>query len=237
MNVPQAGPDPNRRPYALSRVTDDANLVESLRRVAIAGHDQLEHCRAASVTVIAGGRPTTMGSTDEVAERLDDAQYAADDGPCLAAARHEKSVRIDTVASESRWPEFRRVALELEVSCSLSVPLMMEDPDTFGGLNIYGDLDGGFSRHDEELAEAFAAHAAIVVANVVAYWTVLDLSVNLAAAMEHRGVIEQAKGILMATNGCSPDEAFVRLRQRSQAENRKLRDIAVAIVDDVQGRN
>jgi AmiR/NasT family two-component response regulator len=66
---------------------------------------------------------------------------------------------------------------------------------------------------------------------------VLDLSVNLAAAMEHRGVIEQAKGILMATNGCSPDEAFVRLRQRSQAENRKLRDIAVAIVDDVQGRN
>jgi len=41
----------------------------------------------------------------------------------------------------------------------------------------------------------------------------------------------------MATNGCSPDEAFERLRQRSQAENRKLRDVAVAIVEDVQGRN
>jgi AmiR/NasT family two-component response regulator len=52
--------------------------------------------------------------------------------------------------------------------------------------------------------------------------------------MQHRGVIEQAKGILMATHRCSPDEAFTMLRQRSQTDNRKLRDIAIDIVAKIQ---
>jgi ANTAR domain len=34
----------------------------------------------------------------------------------------------------------------------------------------------------------------------------------------------------MATTGCSRDRAFVLLRQQSQAQNRKLRDIAADIV-------
>jgi AmiR/NasT family two-component response regulator len=69
-----------------------------------------------------------------------------------------------------------------------------------------------------------------VVANAVAYWTAVESSVNLTAAMEHRGVIEQAKGILMALHHCGPEEAFDLLRRRSQAENRKLRDIAIELV-------
>ena len=53
---------------------------------------------------------------------------------------------------------------------------------------------------------------------------------GLRTALESRDAIEQAKGIIMATSGCDPDTAFDMLRQQSQHENRKLRDVAVELV-------
>jgi AmiR/NasT family two-component response regulator len=57
---------------------------------------------------------------------------------------------------------------------------------------------------------------------------------DLRASLESRPVIDQAKGILMAQHGCSPDEAFGLLRAASQRDNRKVRDLAQAIVDGAQ---
>ena len=59
---------------------------------------------------------------------------------------------------------------------------------------------------------------------------------DLRAALRTRPVIEQAKGILMADRGCTPDEAFEMLSAASQRENRKIRDIAQAMVDRAQPR-
>ena len=44
-------------------------------------------------------------------------------------------------------------------------------------------------------------------------------------------MIGQAKGILMAREVCTPDEAFDILRRGSQRTNRKLRDVAQDLVD------
>ena len=49
-------------------------------------------------------------------------------------------------------------------------------------------------------------------------------------SMRSRAAIEQAKGIIMATMGCGPDEAFEVLVSQSQHENRKLRVIAAELV-------
>jgi AmiR/NasT family two-component response regulator len=54
--------------------------------------------------------------------------------------------------------------------------------------------------------------------------------------MQYRAVIEQAKGVLMATGGRNADEAFQLLVRASQRENRKLRDIAAELVDRAQLR-
>jgi hypothetical protein len=43
-------------------------------------------------------------------------------------------------------------------------------------------------------------------------------------------VIEQAKGIIMATYGWPEDQAFEALRRVSQRENVKVRDLAARIV-------
>ncbi|MDQ1374883.1 MAG: hypothetical protein QOJ09_2221, partial [Actinomycetota bacterium] len=47
--------------------------------------------------------------------------------------------------------------------------------------------------------------------------------------------IEQAKGILMAREGCDEDRAFDMLRRASQRTNRKLREIAHQVVEGAAG--
>ena len=42
--------------------------------------------------------------------------------------------------------------------------------------------------------------------------------------------VERAKGILMRRLDLTEEEAFRRLQRRSQDENRKLRDIAQAVI-------
>lgn len=53
---------------------------------------------------------------------------------------------------------------------------------------------------------------------------------QLRAAQQHRLVIEQAKGMLMADRRCSEQQAFDLLVGMSQAEQRKVRDIAAELV-------
>ncbi|WP_031073848.1 GAF and ANTAR domain-containing protein [Streptomyces sp. NRRL WC-3742] len=53
---------------------------------------------------------------------------------------------------------------------------------------------------------------------------------GLRRAMRTRGVIEQAKGMLTERLGCTPDEAFGHLVRLSQDTNRRVADIAAALV-------
>jgi AmiR/NasT family two-component response regulator len=80
------------------------------------------------------------------------------------------------------------------------------------------------------LAQTFAGYAAVALANAHLYDTQASLAQHMQAAMENRAVIEQAKGIIMGDRRCSPDEAFQILAKLSQDTNRKLRDVATALV-------
>lgn len=53
---------------------------------------------------------------------------------------------------------------------------------------------------------------------------------RLLAQLESMPTIEQAKGILIAQTGCSPDQAFDMLREASQRSNIRVSDLASAIV-------
>jgi ANTAR domain len=53
---------------------------------------------------------------------------------------------------------------------------------------------------------------------------------RLQAQLASLPVIEQAKGIIMARNSCSEEQAFDALRRASQRKNIKVRDLAAFIV-------
>ncbi|MFI8170713.1 ANTAR domain-containing protein [Streptomyces sp. NPDC085931] len=52
---------------------------------------------------------------------------------------------------------------------------------------------------------------------------------QLRQAIASRPVIDQARGILMATHGCTSEQAWHILRETSQLSNTKLRDVAAAV--------
>ena len=57
---------------------------------------------------------------------------------------------------------------------------------------------------------------------------------NLQGAFGRRAIIEQAKGILMARNAITADEAFALLKSHSQRNGQKLFDVAEAITQTHQ---
>ena len=161
-------------------------------------------------------------------------QYRRGEGPCLDAFRQNAVARADDLDPASvRWPAFAGAAREIGIRSALSLPLA-DEQRAFGTFNLYAEREGAFDGLVEEAA-AFAAQAGVVLANARAYDAATRLAANLQRAMDSRAVIEQAKGKLMASSHVDAEQAFEMMRQASQRENVKLRDIATRIVEGSSG--
>ena len=204
-------------------------LDATLGRVAGLACRALDACDVASVTMINDGRPSTPVPTDPLAKELDTVQYRSDHGPCLEAYSVRGVVRGTIPASGERWPEFTDAAEKAGVRSVLAVPLVVNNRPV-GALNLYSLKAPTFDEDDEETAVLFSEQAAVACANAEIYWRTHSLTEHLREALESRDVIGQAKGILMARRGCTPDAAFEALRQASQHRNVKLREIAEQVV-------
>jgi GAF domain-containing protein len=224
---------------ALARivVSVESSREASMAKIAELGCGLLESCDFASVTLMERDRPRTASASDDDATGMDEAQYEGRSGPCLAAIHDQRVVRTDSLAGEqSRWGELvAAAAVKRNVGSSLSAPLIV-DGSCLGGLNLYSRAVGAFSSADEQTIAAFAHQAAIVAANARDYWNLAETTHQLESALQSRAIIEQAKGVLIARQGCSPDEAFDVLRRASQRNNRKLREIAEEIVTEAASR-
>lgn len=87
-----------------------------------------------------------------------------------------------------------------------------------------------------QVGELFAVPAAIAVQNAQVLAHARRVAATLQAALNARAVIDQAVGILMSRAGYSADEAFDRLRHKSQTQNSKLAVVARSIVDQAVRR-
>jgi GAF domain-containing protein len=201
------------------------DLEEALDQLLVLGRDTVGSSMATLTIRDQHGKPTTAVLTSPLALPLDEVQYDNDNGPCLDAARLRSVFRVDDTETDLRWPEFASVAAERGVLSSLSVPLVV-GAASVGSANFYEPAPGFFTTERVRSAEVVANHCSIAAQ----YWSVAKEATTLAAAMVSRATIEQAKGVIMATTGCSPDDAFDLLRQQSQAENRKVRDIAAEVI-------
>ncbi|MGH9263454.1 MAG: ANTAR domain-containing protein [Acidimicrobiales bacterium] len=226
-DIPHGGLEQGREALRRFLVGDD-DLSAMLTRIAIIATETVPGCDLASITMLRRGEARTPVFTDKVALHLDEVQYGLGDGPCLAATRHRGVEQVETT-SDTRWPTFAATAAEAGVLACLSVPLADEQA-VMGALNLYSKTAATFDERAQEVACLFADQLGVAAANAMAYVEAYELSQQLQQAMESRAVIEQAKGILMAAQGCDADEAFQILVRASQNQNRKLRAIATEIV-------
>jgi GAF domain-containing protein len=214
---------------------DNTSMEAMLQRIAELAKQVIPRVAEASVTLIANDKATTAAHTGRLALDLDETQYGCGYGPCLEAAVGEEIREITDARSEARWPEYARIAVDCGSLSSLSASVPIRE-GLHGGLNLYAVQAEAFDDA-RELATTFASYAAVAVHNMHLYETTRELADNLDIAMRTRAVIEQAKGILMSQRRCDATEAFSLLAAASQRSNRKLRDIAQAIVDGVTGQD
>jgi GAF domain-containing protein len=185
----------------------------------------------ASVTILVKDHPTTVATTGQLAIDLDERQYERGHGPCLHAARTGELTEIADTRTDRRWPDYLPRAVERGVLSSLSVPLAVDDDgQVSGALNIYARQANAFDEDSRGAATRFGPYAAVAAGNLHAYQAARDRADNLQAALETRGVIDQAKGILMDRHKLTADQAFQALAQMSMKTNRKLHAVAEDLV-------
>jgi signal transduction protein with GAF and PtsI domain len=205
-------------------VTGDGQLEPTLHELVVTATESLGADMASLTVRDQFDRPCTVVATAELVAIIDEAQYESGRGPCLEAARTHRCFTVDETADDDRWPEFAAAALEHGVHSSLSLPVLVANAGR-GALNVYSRRPAAYDEEKTALGALHAGQCAIVAQ----HWTASSQAKNLSTALSSRADIEQAKGIIMATTGCSADEAFGILREQSQRENRKLREVAVEI--------
>jgi GAF domain-containing protein len=172
--------------------------------------------------VIARRRIKHKAASSDLAERVDRLMIEVGQGPCLDVVWEQQTVRVDDLATETRWPLFSQRAVELGARGMLSFQLYVEQ-DTLGALNLYSSEPGAFTDESEHIGLLFAAHAAIAYAGA-------QRAGHLEAAIHSRGTISTAVGILIERYRLDRLRAFAALTRWSQHSNRKLHVIAEELV-------
>jgi GAF domain-containing protein len=200
-------------------------LPEVLTEIVQISRSVMPGADATSITLIRDERAFTAAFDGQIAMDADELQYERGYGPCLDAGRAGELFVVDDMAAEQRWPDYAVHAAQRGVGSSLSVPLPFQGA-TIGALNNYSVRPHAFGEADVALGEEVAAFVAIAVGNAEAAARATDDVLNMRRAMASRGVIEQAKGILMERYKITAEQAFTLLTHASQRNNVKLRDVA-----------
>jgi GAF domain-containing protein len=197
-------------------------------RLVLAAQQGAPHVDAAGLTVLpARARPETTAATAVLARRADEIQYATGQGPCLDAARGDDLVRVDDLARERRWPAFSpRVVSELGIRSMICLRLELSG-DTRAALNFYAARPRALDDEDAATGAIFASFVALALEAQRARQQVTQLETALQSSRQ----IGTAMGILMARGMLTSDQAFAQLRNSSQLLNRKLRDVALDVVE------
>jgi hypothetical protein len=176
------------------------------------------------------GMLRVAAATDEKSALLELLAAQRQEGPCVEGWRSgEPLYDVDLRASAARWPDFSSRALEHGIARASVLPLRCRG-EQLGTWQLY-DRDSLPSRDDLELAQGLADLAVLCLSQARSLGHVNRSAAQLRAALSSRIAIEQAKGMLAAQWGVHPDIAFPRLRAYARARQRRLREVALDVVE------
>jgi hypothetical protein len=142
-------------------------------------------------------------------------------------------VAVQDLRTELVWDRIAVVVRQLQVRGVLSVPVRLADQPV-GTLNVYATQPRAWTPAEVQALGAFAVVTAELVRTAVELANHQLEVAQLRQALASRVWIEQAKGMVAATEGVTLDEAFQQLRVRARSSSRKLADVAQEVIQEVQ---
>jgi GAF domain-containing protein len=178
------------------------------------------------------GELQLVASTSEEAELVEILQLAAGEGPCLDCFRNGAPITVgDIEADAAKWPQFSAGALKQGFRSVHATPLRLRG-QIIGTMNLFSNHVGALAPEDITVAQALADVATIGILQERNIRSANLVAEQLQHALDSRILLEQAKGVLAATNHMSMNEAFSVMRAYARDRNLPLRQVA----DDVIAR-
>jgi GAF domain-containing protein len=204
-----------------------ADLDATLEQVTEAAVRLLPNVQMSSITVLTPDGLRTVAPTDGCLERVDEAQYRLQEGPCFEAATESQHVVCSDLRADRRFPRYGPVAVAEGIRAQIGVRLY-DAPRSQGALNLYSSRVGAFD--DTTALSALFAHQA---GQAIAYAHEVT---SLREAVRTRTLIGEAVGLVMERFGLSDERAFAFLKRLSSHRNVKMRTIAQELVDEANTR-
>ncbi|MEV3857254.1 ANTAR domain-containing protein [Streptomyces sp. NPDC050095] len=186
-------------------------------------------CCGAVATVTDGSDEHPSAATHPDLAALASVQLRSGEGPIPAAEQRGQAVDATDLLSDRRWPDYRALALDSGVRSSVTIPFRSADLTVT--LSLYSFRAGALRDAGHGPVHALGGLAATCLVRDRSYQQALTELDQLGAALRSRPVVDQACGIVMHVLACDPDDAFTVLRRISQTSNRKLADVASAVVE------
>ena len=204
----------------------DAN--EMYAAICVAATLAIRGCDHASLLVRDNDRYITVGASDRLAQKIDELERRAGDGPCIDAIE-EETPQIDTdLTTPSLWPKLASVLVaETPVRGAMGFRLLV-DRHKGAALNLFSDTPNLFDAESAGRAAVLASFASVAINAVAKGEDAASLRRGLLSNRE----IGKALGMLMMLNEMTEDQAFDLLRRHSQALNVKLAEVARAVIEN-----
>ncbi|MEV4096340.1 ANTAR domain-containing response regulator [Streptosporangium saharense] len=217
---------------ALGRVSEETSSESVLRGLTATLAGGVPGCAGGSAELWRRERVVVSASHSELIV-LVDSEADLGEGPSAEARETGRPVIVQDVLRDSRWPGYAGMAVRCGVRTVLSMPITVEHSILV--LGLYGVRPGVFAaRNVPPLADMLAEQVTVALANMWDYDEVRTDAAQMQEALAGRAVIDQAKGIIMKSSGCSAEAAFDELRRISQHHQVKVADLARLLVDEHQ---
>jgi GAF domain-containing protein len=191
---------------------------------------ELLDCAAAGILFADGdGHLRVIGASSEQIRLLELLQVQDEKGPCLDSYTTGRVVINSDLRSNSAWPAFADQSVLAGFPSVCAIPLRLRDA-TLGCLNLFMSEPVALSDADVQLAQALADVASIAVVQDHATRAAVTRESQLQHALTSRTVIEQAKGMIAERAQVAMDRAFADLRTYARSSNRRLTEVAEALV-------
>ncbi|GAA2979360.1 GAF and ANTAR domain-containing protein [Actinokineospora diospyrosa] len=210
----------------MTRLVAGDDIASALDRFTSRAKSTVPGCAHAALTV-----RTHRGDLETIgAHPLDLLQP----GPVTETLTHHEPRRLDDAAADKRWPTFSSQLLLANMRGCLSLPVPTAERGQ-AALSLFTREANTFDDLSFDLVMLLTLNAGVVFDNVSLYDDSSRLVEQLRTALSARTTIGQAQGLLMHHFGYGVDAAFEALTGASQVSNRKLRDVAAALVRAHEG--
>jgi ANTAR domain/GAF domain len=209
---------------ALDAMDLDRGLVPSVLQLVGMTKQLLGVDGVGLMLVDAQGALRWAAASDQQAEQLEQAQEHLAQGPCTDAFWQRAPVPVRDVTGEGAQ-QIAAALLGASFRAALSVPVELAG-GPIGTLDAYARSERAWNESEVSALQACAGVVANLLGHAVAAYTQGRLARQLQVALEHRVVIEQAKGALMAHELLDAATAFERLRSVARTGRRTVGEVA-----------